>query len=133
VPIGNLPADYKTFVSDVFFARALKHENHLLWVSSSALPDLGGTEEDDNRLMMDGDADTVPRINNAGVYPYVCVEVDIHALAVSTILQSSHVNDIEGVGGSTIAFDSLGQSSLEDMIGTNVGGSRVRVTDRVGV
>lgn len=82
-------------------------------------------------MLMNGDLDTVPRINNAGVYPYVCVEIDVHALAVSTILQSSHVNDIEGVGGSTIALDSLGQSSLEDMMG-----AKVRITyidERVSV
>lgn len=123
VPVGNLPADYKVFMCDVFFARALKKENFLLWVSPSALPDLGGKEEDDNRLMTDmADVHGV-KINVPGVYPYVCVEVNIESLAVNTILQSAHVNDVEGGAGNSIALDSIGQTSLEDMMSGAVGGN----------
>ena len=31
IPLGNLPTDYPIAVLDVFFARALKKQNHLLW------------------------------------------------------------------------------------------------------
>jgi len=44
-------------------------------------------EENDNRKV---------EINNAGFYQNVCVELEIGSLAVTTILQSHHVNDIEG-------------------------------------
>ena len=48
VPIGNIESDYPAFISDLFFARALKHSGHLLWMSNGPRPDLGGLEEDEN-------------------------------------------------------------------------------------
>jgi DNA polymerase epsilon subunit 1 len=42
VPVGNLPGESAVFVTDVFFARALRKQNHCLWVSPSSRPDLGG-------------------------------------------------------------------------------------------
>lgn len=48
VPIGNIESDYPSFISDLFFARALKHSGHLLWMSNGPRPDLGGLEEDEN-------------------------------------------------------------------------------------
>ena len=38
------------------------------------------------------------------------------ALAVNTLLQSHHVNDVEGTAGS-VAFDAMPQASLEEMLG----------------
>lgn len=35
-------------------------------------------------------------VNNAGCYASYCVELEIDGLAVTTILQSHHVQDIEG-------------------------------------
>jgi Domain of unknown function (DUF1744). len=34
--------------------------------------------------------------NNPGCYSSVCIELNIDGLAVNTLLQSHHVNDIEG-------------------------------------
>jgi hypothetical protein len=48
VPIGNIESDYPAFIADLFYARALKHSGHLLWMSSGPRPDLGGFEEDPN-------------------------------------------------------------------------------------
>ncbi len=42
VPIGNLPSNPALFVSDVFYSRHLVKHNHLLWISPSDTPDLGG-------------------------------------------------------------------------------------------
>ena len=42
VPIGNLPTDIASFVSDVFYSRHLLRHNHVLWASLSDRPDLGG-------------------------------------------------------------------------------------------
>ena len=47
VPIGNLEADHPIYFSDVLFGRMLKKNSHLLWISETILPDLGGSEEDD--------------------------------------------------------------------------------------
>lgn len=49
----------------------------------------------------------------------VCVELDIQNLAVNTILQSHHVNDMEGANSMGISFDVIQQASLEDMITGN--------------
>lgn len=49
----------------------------------------------------------------------VCVELDIQNLAVNTILQSHHVNDMEGADSVGVSFDVIQQASLEDMITGN--------------
>lgn len=43
------------------------------------------------------------------------VEVELDAIAVNTLLQAHHVNDLEGTQGS-IAFDSAPNSSVEELI-----------------
>ncbi|OWK14641.1 POLE [Cervus elaphus hippelaphus] len=116
VPVGNLPEDISTFGSDLFFARHLQRHNHLLWLSPTSRPDLGGKEADDNRLVMEFDDQAPVEINSSGCYSTVCVELDIQNLAVNTILQSHHVNDMEGADSIGISFDVIQQASLEDMI-----------------
>ena len=52
IPIGNIPAgDAALYAADIFYARHLQKHNHLLWMSATDRPDLGGKEEDDNRFM----------------------------------------------------------------------------------
>uniref|UniRef100_A0A2K6NW00 DNA polymerase epsilon catalytic subunit n=1 Tax=Rhinopithecus roxellana TaxID=61622 RepID=A0A2K6NW00_RHIRO len=116
IPIGNLPEDISTFGSDLFFARHLHRHNHLLWLSPTARPDLGGKEADDNCLVMEFDDQATVEINSSGCYSTVCVELDLQNLAVNTILQSHHVNDMEGADSMGISFDVIQQPSLEDMI-----------------
>ncbi|XP_048641832.1 DNA polymerase epsilon catalytic subunit A isoform X2 [Marmota marmota marmota] len=119
IPVGNLPEDISTFGSDLFFARHLQRHNHLLWLSPTARPDLGGKEADDNRLVMEFEDRATVEINSPGCYSTVCVELDIQNLAVNTILQSHHVNDMEGAGSMGISFDVIQQASLEDMVTGN--------------
>ncbi|RLV97718.1 hypothetical protein DV515_00011497 [Chloebia gouldiae] len=119
IPIGNLPDDISTFGSDLFFSRHLRRHNHLLWLSPSARPDLGGKEADDNRLVMEFDERASVEINNPGCYSTVCLELDIQSLAVNTVLQSHHVNDMEGGSSMSISFDVIQQASLEDMVTGN--------------
>ncbi|KAB1255677.1 DNA polymerase epsilon catalytic subunit A [Camelus dromedarius] len=119
VPVGNLPEDISTFGSDLFFARHLQRHNHLLWLSPTLRPDLGGKEADDNRLVMEFDDQAAMEINSSGCYSTVCMELDIQNLAVNTILQSHHVNDMEGADSVGVSFDVIQQASLEDMITGN--------------
>uniref|UniRef100_A0A8D1TG87 DNA polymerase epsilon catalytic subunit n=1 Tax=Sus scrofa TaxID=9823 RepID=A0A8D1TG87_PIG len=119
IPVGNLPEDISTFGSDLFFARHLQRHNHLLWLSPTSRPDLGGKEADDNRLVMEFDDQAPVEINSSGCYSTVCVELDIQNLAVNTILQSHHVNDMEGADSMGVSFDVIQQASLEDMITGN--------------
>ncbi|KAH0625488.1 hypothetical protein JD844_015027, partial [Phrynosoma platyrhinos] len=113
IPIGNLPDDVSTFGTDLFFSRHLHRHNHLLWLSPTSRPDLGGKEADDSRLVMEFDEKIFFAISA------VCVELDLQSLAVNTILQSHHVNDMEGASSMCISFDVIQQASLEDMVTGN--------------
>ncbi|KAJ1092585.1 hypothetical protein NDU88_005695 [Pleurodeles waltl] len=119
IPVGNLPDDISTFGSDLFFSRHLRRHNHLLWQSPTSRPDLGGKEADDNRLVMEFDERASVEINNPGCFSTVCVELDIQSLAVNTILQSHHINDMEGASSMGVSFDVIQQASLEDMVTGN--------------
>ncbi|KAK0148516.1 DNA polymerase epsilon catalytic subunit A [Merluccius polli] len=116
LPVGNLPQDVSIFGSDLFLARHLRKHNHLLWMSPTARPDLGGREADDSRLVMESDDRVSVEINAQGCYSTVCVELDLQSLAVNTILQSQHVNDMEGGASLGVSFDVIQQASLEDMM-----------------
>ncbi|XP_069475427.1 DNA polymerase epsilon catalytic subunit A isoform X1 [Ambystoma mexicanum] len=119
IPVGNLPDDISTFGSDLFFSRHLRRHNHLLWQSPTSRPDLGGKEADDNRLVMEFDERASVEINNPGCFSTVCIELDIQSLAVNTILQSHHINDMEGASSIGVSFDVIQQASLEDMVTGN--------------
>lgn len=51
VPIGNLPMDAPLYASDLFYARHLYKSNYVLWCSPNSIPDLGGKQYDDYRLL----------------------------------------------------------------------------------
>lgn len=119
IPLGNIPANDATlYASDIFFARHLIRSNHVLWISPTDRPDLGGKEEDNFRLVTEFDEGGSPEVNQPGCYSTVCIEISIDSLAVNTVLQSHHVHDAEGVAAS---FDTLQQASLEDMLNSRSG------------
>lgn len=68
LPVGNLPQDVSIFGSDLFLARHLRKHNHLLWLSPTARPDLGGKEADDSRLVMESDDRGSVEINAPGCF-----------------------------------------------------------------
>lgn len=74
VPIGNVPEDLSMLAADVFYARHLLKQNHVLWASNAPAPDLGGKEEDDHRLTS-SEQDHVLSLNFPAAYNTVCVEV----------------------------------------------------------
>ncbi|KAF6026125.1 POLE [Bugula neritina] len=111
IPIGNLPADAELFACDLFYARHLAKENHVLWCSLTDTPDLGGTQVDDKRLAV-CDIDDHISLNVPGFYLSVCVDINIQYLVVNSILQGSVITDSEGQGN----FDQLPQQSLDSML-----------------
>ncbi|EDW38877.1 GL13784 [Drosophila persimilis] len=117
VPIGNMPPDTVLFGADLFFARLLQRHNFVLWWSASTRPDLGGREADDSRLLAEFEENISVVQNKAGFYPDVCVELALDSLAVSALLQSNKIQEMEGAS-SAITFDVMPQASLEEMIGT---------------
>lgn len=115
LPIGNMPADTVLFGADLFYARNLQKQNFVLWFSSSHRPDLGGSETDDNTLLSEFEDNKMVHQCKAGFYPNVCVELTIESLAVSALLQSHRIQEMEGANAA-ITFDTIPQASLDDMI-----------------
>ncbi|EDV21734.1 uncharacterized protein TRIADDRAFT_30078 [Trichoplax adhaerens] len=113
IPLGNMPADVPLFVNDLFFARYLAKNNHLIWASRTPRPDLGGKEDDDSSIV----SEELPSIelNNPGCYPSVSAEISMHGLAVSSVLQSLRLGDFE----TDLTFDAAPQASLDDIVITN--------------
>ncbi|CAN8013629.1 unnamed protein product [Ixodes persulcatus] len=111
VPLGNLPRDATLFGCDLFYARHLQRQNFVLWCSQADRPDLGGKEADDNCLSAESDTTSAVEVNNPGAYSAVCVELDLNGLAVTTILQSQNLTELEGVS-SSVAFDAGGAACL---------------------
>uniref|UniRef100_A0A0X3P616 DNA-directed DNA polymerase n=2 Tax=Schistocephalus solidus TaxID=70667 RepID=A0A0X3P616_SCHSO len=151
VPVGNVPvADAPPHVSltslpsptntpatplptvefgcDLFYARHLIKQNHILWVSATGRPDFGGKEVDDQRLMLEMEESTVVEINRKGFYRQICVDFEFTNLAVNTMLVASRIPELEGA--SALTFDRLvpAQQSIEEQLsrGVNVG---AQITD----
>ncbi|CAG13526.1 unnamed protein product, partial [Tetraodon nigroviridis] len=72
-------------------------------------------------------------INAQGCYSTACVELDLQSLAVNTILQSQHVNDMEGGASLGVSFDVIQQASLEEMMSGNQGASAVASYDETAL
>ncbi|OCF45186.1 DNA polymerase epsilon catalytic subunit A [Kwoniella heveanensis CBS 569] len=114
VPVGNLGQDAPVFLADIEFARRLKQQDMLLWWSASSRPDLGGSEEDANLS-----EDLVsPRMSSKGCYSSTVLEMEISDLAINAVLQSALVNEMEGSGTGSLAFDTASHNLDEYAKGT---------------
>ncbi|ORY22632.1 hypothetical protein BCR39DRAFT_551237 [Naematelia encephala] len=114
VPVGNLGPDPPIFLADIEFARRLKAQDMILWWSPSPRPDLGGSEEDANTP-----EELVPsQISSKGCYSSVVLEMEIADLAINAVLQSALVNEMEGSGTGSLAFDSASHNLDEYAKGT---------------
>lgn len=71
-----------------------------------------GHEHDDYRLMIENSSGRSLELNNPGLYSSTCVELTLDGLAVTTVLQATHINDYEGASGSSISFDYVPQVSF---------------------
>lgn len=50
-------------------------------------------------MLMDSEESSSILVNNEGCYTSYCVELEIDALPVTTLLQSHHIHDFEGKYG----------------------------------
>ncbi|XP_050369951.1 DNA polymerase epsilon catalytic subunit A-like [Argentina anserina] len=94
VPLGNFEVDSLMHTADIFFSRALRDSQQVLWISDDGIPDLGGINEEVGFF-----ADEVHQpfvIIKPGAYRKVTVELKIHHLAVDALLKSNQVNEMEG-------------------------------------
>nr|XP_031835870.1 DNA polymerase epsilon catalytic subunit 1 [Nomia melanderi]XP_031835871.1 DNA polymerase epsilon catalytic subunit 1 [Nomia melanderi]XP_031835872.1 DNA polymerase epsilon catalytic subunit 1 [Nomia melanderi] len=113
-PIGNIPADPTIFGADLFYARHLQKNNFVLWCSTTEKPDLGGSENDDNRLLTDFEESSHCAANSPGTYSSVCIELEIESLAVNTLLQYHHIHDIDGTS-SFVAFHNQHVATVQEL------------------
>nr|ASF90262.1 hypothetical protein SPAR03885 [Bartheletia paradoxa] len=117
VPVCNIEPDAPLFLADIEFARRLVKADMVLWWSPSPRPDLGGSEEDANAQQSVDDLAS-PEFNVPGCYSSVCLEVEIKDLAIDAVLQSAIVNEMEGSGAGSMAFDSASHTLDEYARGT---------------
>ena len=105
----------------------------ILWWSPSPRPDLGGSEEDANMP----EELVSPQISSKGCYSSVVLEMEIADLAINAVLQSALVNEMEGSGSGSLAFDSASHNLDEYAKGTaNAGvmlGDAVLSTQTFGI
>ncbi|KAK3041245.1 hypothetical protein RJ639_001528, partial [Escallonia herrerae] len=100
VPLGNIELDWLIHTADIFFARALRHQQQVLWISDNGIPDLGGISVEESCY---ADEVNQPVLTYPGAYRKVTVELKIHNLAVSALLKSNQVNEMEG--GTLLGLD----------------------------
>ncbi|CAM9095659.1 unnamed protein product, partial [Laminaria digitata] len=99
LPLANIGADAPCAMADAFFGRLLRHNRHVLWASETSRPDLGGTEGDENDVWAEDLAS--PTILQPGAYRNICIELEIHGLAVGAVIASSQLEALEGSQGVT--------------------------------
>ncbi|KDN44502.1 putative POL2-DNA polymerase epsilon, calytic subunit A [Tilletiaria anomala UBC 951] len=104
IPVCNLERDHALFAADIDFARALQSQDMVLWWSSTDQPDLGGSEDDSHQVQKWDEHDHM-EISRPGLYSNVVLEVSLKHLALDAVLQSSSVNEMEGSGPGSMAFD----------------------------
>ncbi|KAL6523491.1 hypothetical protein OROGR_017094 [Orobanche gracilis] len=93
VPVGNFELDWLIHTADIFFARALRDQQQILWVSDNGIPDLGGDNEEETCY---SDEVYQPVLTYPGAYRKVTVELKIHHLDVTALLKSNQINEMEG-------------------------------------
>uniref|UniRef100_A0A915Q6B6 DNA polymerase epsilon catalytic subunit n=1 Tax=Setaria digitata TaxID=48799 RepID=A0A915Q6B6_9BILA len=121
VPIGNIPEDFSTFGPDVLFARSLIDQGYVLWASPLNRPDLGGKELDDARLnavwsSLSVSKQSVCVVNESSFETNVCVELELGAVDVTALVQSSGIADAEG-GTDSVGFLSGTILSADALLG----------------
>ncbi|KAN0061615.1 DNA polymerase epsilon catalytic subunit [Thecaphora frezii] len=117
VPLCNVQRDFAVFGADIDFARRLVKQDMVLWWSKNPQPDLGGRERDINALQRWDEREGL-EISHAGCYSNVCLEVGLTDLAVDALLQSGSVNEMEGSGAGSMAFDTASHNLDEYTKGT---------------
>ncbi|CAD6887281.1 unnamed protein product [Tilletia controversa] len=117
VPVCNLERDFALFGADLDFARRLQKHDMVLWWSRTPAPDLGGREED-SVSQQRWDGQETLEVSHPGCYSNVTFEVSLGDLALNAVLQSGVVNELEGSGTGSMAFDAASHTLDEYSKGT---------------
>jgi len=96
LPVGSFGNDWIIDTCDALYTRMLKDAGILVWTKDESQPDLSCRPDDvANRLVMAEHKERL-QISWPGVYRNVCIQVRISHLAVSAILESATLGEIEG-------------------------------------
>jgi len=98
-PVGNLGHDVTMTMTDITFSRILDKNRHALWMSETQLPDLGGAESDHHGVW--SETLTEPVVTEPGLYRTICVDIELHFLAIQAIMESHNLD------ASTLAGDAV--------------------------
>lgn len=120
IPLCSLSSDrdMAIFGADIDFVRRLVRQDMLLWWSQGEQPDLGGREDDSNIVSTLEEDDMGLEISRPGAYSNVTFEISLRDLAIDAVLQSGTVNDMEGSGSGSMAFDTASHNLDEYSKGT---------------
>ena len=95
IPLGNLGVDVPCDIADVFFARKLQDQNHVLWVSPTKYPDLGGGASEANQLL--AEPVTAAEISAPGAYRSICVELKLSGVPVNALMKQNLLDELDGI------------------------------------
>jgi DNA polymerase epsilon subunit 1 len=96
LPVGSFGNDWIIDTCDTLYFRMLKDAGILLWARDESEPDLSCRPTDiANRLVTAEHKERV-QISWPGMYRNVCIQIRISHLAVSSILESATLGEIEG-------------------------------------
>lgn len=126
IPVGNLPKDTSQYACDLFYSRHLIKNNYVLWCSPTSMPDLGGKQYDDYRLIQNNSenmSQTSVQINTPGFYQNICLDLELASLSISALLQLTKINEFEGA--SSVNFSVAQQASIEQMMSGEAMGTGV--------
>ena len=117
VPVGNIGDDEVITISDIMFARELQQNHHVLWVSQSNRPDLGGAQEDDNTLATAAAATSSDELSREvcvpGCYRTVCAELSFSELTLSAIMKAESIIEGEGIASIFAFTDNFADSRVD--------------------
>lgn len=94
IPLCNLEGDISMQIIDLLYARILKSKNHILWISPTLFPDLGGLEDEDYSLL---NSNRNIEINRSSFHYNICVELELSHLDLNSIIQSEVIQEMEGI------------------------------------
>ena len=96
LPVGSFGNDWIIDTCDALYSRMLKDAGILVWTKDESQPDLSCRPVDiAERLVMAEQKERL-QITWPGLYRNVCIQIRISHLAVSSILESATLGEIEG-------------------------------------
>eukprot|EP00871_Galdieria_phlegrea_P006015 jgi/Galph1/900/GphlegSOOS_G5686.1 len=100
IPLGNLSvSDLYSQCFDIVWARDLKRNNFVLWMSCNNFPDVGGQETESaiyDLLELQAADVKEKEYLSPGMHSQTCVEFELQNLCLCTILSQNIISELEG-------------------------------------